>query len=85
MNRHIMLYLALWAYRTVVKTTTSFSPYQLIHGVESVLPVKSDGETIMHFVFNQIITRFDIPKELVTDHGRHFQNKMMEDLASKLG
>ena len=35
-----MLYPTLWAYRTVVKTTTGFSPYQLIHGVESVLPVE---------------------------------------------
>ena len=31
---------ALWAYRTVVNTTTDFSPYQLIHGVESILPVE---------------------------------------------
>ena len=35
-----MLYPALWAYRTAVKTTTSFSPYQLVHGVESVLLVE---------------------------------------------
>ena len=34
--------------------------------------VKSDGETTVHFIFNQIITWFSIPKELVTDHGRHF-------------
>ena len=47
--------------------------------------VKSDGETSAHFVFNQIITQFGILKELVIDHGRHFQNKMMEELASKLG
>ena len=47
--------------------------------------VKSDGETVVHFVFNQIITRFGILKELVIDHGRHFQNQMMEELASKLG
>ena len=46
--------------------------------------VKSDSETVAHFVFNQIITRFGIPKEIVTDHGRHFQNQMMEELASKL-
>ena len=41
-NWHIMLYPALWAYRTVVKTATSFSPYQLIHGVESILPVECE-------------------------------------------
>ena len=52
---------------------------------EAMPTVKSDGETDAHFVFNQIITRFDILKELVTDHGRHFQNKMMEELDSKLG
>src|SRR5882757_1122295 len=38
-NWHIMLYPTLWAYRTTVKTTTSFSPYQLVHGVEFVLLV----------------------------------------------
>ena len=41
-NWHIMLYLALWAYRTDVKTATGFSPYQLVHGVESVLPVECE-------------------------------------------
>ena len=41
MNWHIMLYPALWAYRTSVKTATGFSPYQLVHGVESILPVES--------------------------------------------
>ena len=47
--------------------------------------IKSDGETAMHFVFNQIITQFSILRELVTDHGRHFQNKMMEDFSLNLG
>ena len=32
-----MLYPALWAYRTAVNTATSFSPYHLVYGVESVL------------------------------------------------
>ena len=40
MNWYIMLYPALWAYRTTVKTTIGFSPYQFVHGVESVLPVE---------------------------------------------
>ena len=40
---------------------------------EAMPTVKSNGETAAHFVFNQIITRFSILKELVTDHGRHFK------------
>ena len=47
--------------------------------------IKSDGEIATHFIFNQIITQFSILKEIVTDHGRHFQNQMMEELASNLG
>ena len=41
---------------------------------EAMPMIKSDGEIATHFVFNQIIIRFGIPKELVTDHGRNFQN-----------
>ena len=53
--------------------------------VEAMPMVKSDGEIVMHFIFNQIITQFRISKELVTDHSSHFQNRMMEELGSKLG
>ena len=37
-----MLYPALWAYRTAVKTATDFSPYQLVQGVESIFPVECE-------------------------------------------
>ena len=37
-----MLYPALWAYRTAVKTATGFSPYQLVHGVDSIFPVECE-------------------------------------------
>ena len=37
-----MLYPALWAYRTNVKTATGFSPFQLIHGVEAILPIECE-------------------------------------------
>jgi transposase InsO family protein len=49
------------------------------------LPLNPDGKTATFFVFNQIIAWFRIPKEIVTDHGSHFQNEMMTELASKLG
>jgi hypothetical protein len=35
-----MLYSTLWAYRTSVKTTTGFSPFQFIYGLEAVLPIE---------------------------------------------
>jgi transposase InsO family protein len=46
---------------------------------------KDDGETTTLFLFNQIIARFDVPREIVTDHGSHFHNQMMTELTSKLG
>jgi hypothetical protein len=53
--------------------------------VEAMPMFKDDGETIALFLFNQIIARFGIPREIVTDHGSHFHNQMMIELTSKLG
>jgi hypothetical protein len=53
--------------------------------VEAMPIVKFDGKTTAFFLFNQIIARFIISSEIVTDHGSHFQNEMMKELASKLG
>jgi hypothetical protein len=35
-----MLYSKLWAYRTSVKTTTSFSPFQIVYRLEAVFPIE---------------------------------------------
>ena len=44
-----------------------------------------DGNTTTLFLFNHIIARFGIPRAIMTDHGSHFQNKMMAELSAKLG
>ena len=36
------MYSALWAYRTSVKTTTGFTPFQLAFGLEVVLPIECE-------------------------------------------
>ena len=36
---HQKLYSVLWAYRTSVKTATSFTPFQLAFSLEAVLPI----------------------------------------------
>jgi hypothetical protein len=52
--------------------------------VEAMPKFSNDGKTATLFIFNQIVARFDIPKEIVTNHGSHFQNKLMIELTSKL-
>jgi hypothetical protein len=39
---------------------------------EAMPTFKYDGETATLFLFSQIITRFGVSREIVTDHGSHF-------------
>jgi transposase InsO family protein len=39
---HTMLFSALWAYRTSVKSTTGFTPFRLVYGVEAILPIECE-------------------------------------------
>jgi len=37
-----MLFSVLWAYRTTVKTSTGFTPFQLVYDLEAVLPIECE-------------------------------------------
>jgi hypothetical protein len=37
-NWDLMLYSTLWPYRTLVNMTTSFSPFHLVYGLETLFP-----------------------------------------------
>jgi hypothetical protein len=39
---HTMLFLALWAYRTSIKSATGFTHFRLVYGVESILPIECE-------------------------------------------
>ena len=52
---------------------------------EAVPTYAEDGNTATLFLFNHIIARFGVLQSIVTDHGSHFHNQMMEELSSKLG
>ena len=41
-NWHLQLFSALWAYRTTVKTSTGFTPLQLVYTLEATLPIECD-------------------------------------------
>ena len=44
-----------------------------------------DGKTAALFLFNHIIARFGVLQSIVTNHGSHLCNQMMEELSAKLG
>ena len=41
-NSHVHLFSTLWAYQTSVKTTTGFTPFQLVYGLEVVLLIECE-------------------------------------------
>lgn len=49
---------------------------------ETMMTFSNDGKTAAGFTFNQIIARFGDPKQIVTNHGSHFQNSMMTELST---
>ena len=62
----------------------SVAEYYFTKWEEEIPTFKANGEMKTYFVFNQIIAQFNIPKQIVTDHGSHFQNNMMTKLTTML-
>jgi len=52
---------------------------------EAMLTLNNNGETTAIFFFKHVVSRFGVPQAIVTDHGSHFHNHMMIELAAKLG
>jgi transposase InsO family protein len=50
---------------------------------EAIATKNDDADTIARFLYENIITRFGCPKELVSDRGTHFINSTIEKLLSK--
>ena len=41
-NWHLQLFSTLWAHRTTVKTSTGFTPFQLVYRLEATLPIECE-------------------------------------------
>ena len=52
---------------------------------EAMPTYAEDGKTVVLLLFNHVKERFGVPQFIVTDHGSHFHNQMMEELSAKLG
>eukprot|EP00253_Pinus_taeda_P001890 PITA_01890 len=53
--------------------------------VETMPTLNNSGETTALFFFNHVVAQFGVPKAIVIDHGSHFRNHMVAELAAKLG
>ena len=47
-----------------------------------VLPT-NDSKMVVNFLRNNIFSRFGVPRDLISDEGIHFLNKLMENLLKK--
>ena len=45
---------------------------------EAMPTYTEDGKTTALFLFNHIIARFGFPESIITNHGSHSRNQMME-------
>jgi transposase InsO family protein len=52
---------------------------------ESMPTFNNTADTTTRLFFNHIITHFGVQLQLVSDHGKHFENESFAELSSKLG
>lgn len=45
-NWHLILYWALWAYRTSVRNVTGFTLFQSVYGLEEILPIQCEISSV---------------------------------------
>ncbi|GAU46577.1 hypothetical protein TSUD_402660 [Trifolium subterraneum] len=51
--------------------------------VEAIACKANDAHTVVKFLKNNIFTRFGVPRVLISDGGKHFCNKYLENLLAK--
>jgi transposase InsO family protein len=50
---------------------------------EAMACKNNDAKTVIHFLYENIISRFGCPKELISDRGTHFLNEPIAELTNK--
>ena len=82
-----------WAidYMTIIPPSSNGHHYIIVtvdyfrKWVEAMPTFDNTMKTGTYFLFNHVITRFSVPKEIVTENRSHFQNSFMDELTTKLG
>jgi transposase InsO family protein len=53
--------------------------------VEAKALFRATKKFVVKFIYEDIFTRFNVPREIVTDQGTQFTSKMMKELTEKYG
>lgn len=85
---HLQLNLALWAYRTGVRTPTGATPYSLVYGTEAILPIEIEIPSLRVSLQNiiseedyrvarlQELETLDEKRQTTFSHLQGYQNRM---------
>jgi hypothetical protein len=55
--------------------------YYFTKWVEAIPSFKTTADTTTRFVFNHVITQFEVPLQLVFDHGKQFEKKIFSEIS----
>ena len=53
--------------------------------VEAISTITCDAKVVLHFIRSNIFSRFGTPREVISDEGSHFCNKLYASLLAKYG
>ena len=60
-----MLYPTLWGYQTYVKIAIGFTPFQLVHGFEAILPIECEIPSLK-LAIELLLNTSDLKQHLYT-------------------
>ncbi|KAL4368318.1 hypothetical protein GQ457_05G018870 [Hibiscus cannabinus] len=53
--------------------------------VEATSTTRNDAKTVQKFIKKNIFTRFGVPREIISNEGRHFENRSIAATLKKIG
>ena len=78
-NWHLMLFSALWAYRTSLKDVTGFTPFQLVYELEDTLPIECENPSLKLVV--ELLPNTTLVEECLLDLEQLDKTRQLASLA----
>ncbi|KAK9033426.1 hypothetical protein V6N11_018459 [Hibiscus sabdariffa] len=90
--RNILELFDVWGIDFMGPFPSSFGSLYILHDVdyvskwvEAIATTHNDAKTVQKFIKKNIFTRFGVPRAIISDEGRHFDNRITVAALKKLG